>query len=332
MIEEGDNKSGSSYASVAPNREENVNPAEILRTVKARLECGKEKEAYGLLQRVFEQFADEPLILSYYGYLQAVVDKKYHSGIKNCTKALTLIKRKKTLESKSLLLPVFYLNLGRACLVAGMKREAIDAFQSGLQYDQIGAVFQEELRGLGVRHKPIAPFLGRSNPINKIFGKFVWRRKKGLEKNGGNDNPLHLGLACGAMPAGKDAKAAAALRFGDGMKQFGVGNYWGADEDFQAALRLDPENAKYALHRGAALSRIPRRGHEAEEYLLKAVEMAPNRADYHMELGRFYMRSGRYEHALSAFRDALKQDPRSASIMNAIKTVLLYKKNMKIQL
>jgi hypothetical protein len=83
------------------------------------------------------------------------------------------------------LYPVFYLNLGRAYLAAGKKKDAIDAFRKGLQYDNGNSDLRKELRGLGMRKKPPVPFLDRSNPINKYIGMILQKAKNEPEKRRG---------------------------------------------------------------------------------------------------------------------------------------------------
>jgi tetratricopeptide (TPR) repeat protein len=116
-----------------------------------------------------------------------------------------------------------------------------------------------------------------------------------------------------------DTKAAAAIQFDEGMKQYAVGNYWAADEAFQEACRLEPDNAEYAYRLGLALSHMPRRGRDAEEYFIKAIEMAPKKPEYSLELGNFYFRAEQRARALSVLQDALKHHPDSEKIKEAIK-------------
>ena len=158
-----------------------VKPADYLRSVRAHLKAGKQKDAFKLLQQAAVQFPDDPLVLSYYGCMQAVVDKKYRSGVDTCKKAIVLLKRKELFE-EDILYPVFYLNLGRAYAAAGKKQEAIEAYHDGLQYDRGNSELNKELRGLGQRKPPIISFLDRSNPINKYIGKLLHSPKKTPEK------------------------------------------------------------------------------------------------------------------------------------------------------
>ncbi len=144
-------------------------PSDYMRAVKANLRNGKEKDAFVLLQQAAVRFPDDPLILSYYGCFQALVDKKYRSGVETCKKAIALL-RKKGVFGEELLYPLFYLNLGRAYLSAGKKADAIDAYRRGLMYDNSNGDLLRELRSLGMRKEPPVAFLDRSNPINKYIG------------------------------------------------------------------------------------------------------------------------------------------------------------------
>jgi tetratricopeptide (TPR) repeat protein len=156
---------------------EEIKPVDYLRAVKAHLRNGRQKEAFRILQQGAVQFPEEPLILSYYGCLQALVDKKYRSGVETCRKAITLLKKAETF-GEELLYPVFYLNLGRAYVAAGKKKDALDAFNKGLRYDNSNQDLQHELRALGMRKTPLVPFLDRSNPINKYIGMILHMKEK----------------------------------------------------------------------------------------------------------------------------------------------------------
>ncbi len=116
-------------------------------------------------------------------------------------------------------------------------------------------------------------------------------------------------------------REAALAQFSEGMRQFNQGNFWGAEEAFEWATRLDPGNADAVFRRGLALARIPRRGHDAEEHIVKATEMAPEISEYHLELGNFYARSGLKAKALTAYRKALQLDPNSDKIKKAIQKI-----------
>jgi tetratricopeptide (TPR) repeat protein len=167
-------------ASSAAN--EDIKPGDYLRAVRANLRSGKLKEAYGLLLQATVQYPDDPLILSYFGCFQAIVDKKYRSGVEACKRAIVLLKKKETF-SEEILLPVFYLNLGRAFVAAGKKKDAIDSFKKGLRFDNGNSDLRKELQKLGVRKRPPVPFLDRSNPINRYIG-LVLHKAKGTQAGG----------------------------------------------------------------------------------------------------------------------------------------------------
>jgi tetratricopeptide (TPR) repeat protein len=113
----------------------------------------------------------------------------------------------------------------------------------------------------------------------------------------------------------------AQIQFAEGMKHFHGSDFWGADEAFQWAIRLDPDNAEYVFYRGITLSHIPRRGDEGKEYLLKAIKMAPKKIEYYLELGNYFVRNGMKAKALSVYQSALKHDPHSSKILEAIKKI-----------
>jgi tetratricopeptide (TPR) repeat protein len=111
----------------------------------------------------------------------------------------------------------------------------------------------------------------------------------------------------------------AAAYFNAGMNDFKIGNFWGAAESFASATRLDPVKSDYFYHYGVSLTHIPRRRHEAEENLKKAIGIDPLKPEYHLELGALYLHSGLKIKALDVYNDALRQNPASNEIREAIK-------------
>jgi tetratricopeptide (TPR) repeat protein len=164
--------------SAEPNKN-NKKPDEYFREVKAHLREGKQKEAFMLLQEAVLIYPNESTLMSYYGYLLAIVDRKYRMGIATCLKA---IENLRTLEKNcdvSRAYPVFYYNLGKAYSAAGKRKESVDALNNGLSFDPSNGDIKKELQRMGVRRKkPPIPFLDRSNPLNKYLGIALYRRKK----------------------------------------------------------------------------------------------------------------------------------------------------------
>lgn len=155
-----------------------LRPQEYIKAARTHLQQSEQKKAYGVLVQAVLHYPDNALILSYYGCLQAIVDKKYRSGIEHCRKGLALFKAGDAYTA-GLVYPILYLNLGRAYVAARRKKDAIEALNKGLHYDKGNRVLKKELLLLGVRKKPVVPFLSRSNPINKYIGIVLHGAQKG---------------------------------------------------------------------------------------------------------------------------------------------------------
>jgi len=150
----------------------------------------------------------------------------------------------------------------------------------------------------------------------QVLGDKAKRHQYNLDLASGTKQYGH-----GELTADREAtnKAAASVQFNEGMKQLRVRNYWGAEEAFRAAVRLDSSKSEYIFHLGLALLYLPRRGHESEEYFRKAIKLAPSHVEYFMELGNYYMKNGDKAKALPMYQSALKRDPKSEKIKQAVK-------------
>ena len=155
---------------------EEARPSEYVGEMKAYLKSGELRHAYNLASEAAAKYHDNPLILSYYGYLQAIADLKHRTGIETCKRAIELA-GEQGLFGEEGLYAVFYLNLGRVYLSARMKQDAIDSFRKGIKFNPHNSDLLNELRGLGAREKTPLAFLGRSNPINKYLGKILYKRR-----------------------------------------------------------------------------------------------------------------------------------------------------------
>lgn len=153
-----------------------IKQAEYIRTVRSQITAGRERQAFIVVQQAVIHYPEDPYILSYFGYLQALVDRKYRTGVENCRKALLLLE-KEHLASGKIVHTLAYLNLGRAYLAAGKRKEAIDSLHNGLKHDQNNEL-RNEMKRIGMRRKPPVPFLSRSNPINKYLGIILYSSKR----------------------------------------------------------------------------------------------------------------------------------------------------------
>ena len=147
---------------------------EYFEEVQQLLRKGNGKSALNTLRHALVKFPDDPFLLSYYGCLIAVVENNPKEGVKICENAITMLNTLMPFGSE-FYYPVFYLNLGRACLKDRKKKEAAQAFHEGLKNDPENKDILWELKKMGSRKPPLLPFLARSNPINKYIGKLLYK-------------------------------------------------------------------------------------------------------------------------------------------------------------
>ncbi|MCC7203108.1 MAG: hypothetical protein IT393_10675 [Nitrospirae bacterium] len=103
--------------------------------------------------------------LSYLGLATALAEKKYRAGALICENAI----------KKEFYNPLFYLNLGKVYAAGGYKLKAIEAFNKGLQIDGSYDEIINELKKMGIRRRPIVPFLTRTHALNKHLGLLLYK-------------------------------------------------------------------------------------------------------------------------------------------------------------
>jgi len=161
--------------------EDEMSSAGYLRGARALLAKGYKREAYELLQPAVVKYPEDPFILSYVGYLAALLEGKYRNGIEHCKQAVVLFE-KMVLHSEERveerLKAVLYLNLGRAYFAGGKKKDAFETLQKGLRFDKQNKDLNAELERLGIRKYVPLSFLDRSNPINELVGRLLRRTSK----------------------------------------------------------------------------------------------------------------------------------------------------------
>jgi tetratricopeptide (TPR) repeat protein len=149
-------------------------PAAYLEDVKCLLKEGRQGDALKTLRDALTEHPFNPFLLSYYGCLEAIVDGNHDRGIETCRDSIAILDEDIPF-GRTAFYPVFYLNLGRACLAAGNKQEAAEAFKKGLAADPEDPDLSWEVKRLGSRRKPAIPFLKRSNLLNKYIGILLHR-------------------------------------------------------------------------------------------------------------------------------------------------------------
>jgi len=161
---------------MASHLDESTTPAESLKRIQLHLMSSRPRDAYELLKDAVVMFSDDPVHLSYYGYLKAAVEGKYRSGIEDCLRAVSLFQKKMWVgdnDVETAQKAVLYLNLGKAYYASGRRKDAIDTFHKGLQFDPKNRDLQATLRKVGIRKLIPFPFLNRSNPLNEFVGRML---------------------------------------------------------------------------------------------------------------------------------------------------------------
>jgi tetratricopeptide (TPR) repeat protein len=163
---------GTHDTSELPDQPAEVPAVEYIKAARTHLWNGRHKEAYGILLRASAIYPSHPIILSYLGWLQGVVDKKYKSGLATCRRAFVQFKTSDP-QSAARVYPILYLNLGKTFLANGRKKEAVESFRKGLQHDRSNAELKKEMKLLGTRKQPPIALLSRSNLLNRIIGNLL---------------------------------------------------------------------------------------------------------------------------------------------------------------
>lgn len=103
----------------------------------------------------------QPRYLSWYGLCLTLERKRGHEGIYFCREA----------TAREQYNPDLYLNLARACLAAGRRREAHEAIEAGLQLHPDHDGILKLRRDMGARRRPALPFLPRGHALNVLLGR-----------------------------------------------------------------------------------------------------------------------------------------------------------------
>ncbi|NOZ24700.1 MAG: hypothetical protein GXO94_01200 [Nitrospirae bacterium] len=157
--------------------EETANKTRIayFREIKRLVRTG-DSRALDATVKALEEFPEDPLLISYHAYLTATVGNEYDRAVELCREASRRLKESEA-SAIDFPYPLFYLNVGRAYLMANMKKDAIESFQKGLSFDPGNREIISELKSLGMRKRPIFPSLSRSHPLNKYPGIILTRLK-----------------------------------------------------------------------------------------------------------------------------------------------------------
>lgn len=112
--------------------------------------------------------SESALVSSYLGYCLAKEKKDFDQAVMLCQRAIEL-------EPSNAL---HYLNMARVLTTMERKGHALKILRRGLQVQRHPQLLQE-LRRLGLRRRPVFPFLKREHPMNIHLGRALsWVRRE----------------------------------------------------------------------------------------------------------------------------------------------------------
>jgi tetratricopeptide (TPR) repeat protein len=124
------------------------------------------------LAKKVEKIAPPPKYLSYYGLCLAMVSTKSQTALELCESAVAV----------EFYNPDLFHNLARVHLRMGRRDRAYPVLLRGLQLHPGHRGLIGDMHSLGIRRKPVLPFLARGNPVNRLLGAmFRDERQAALE-------------------------------------------------------------------------------------------------------------------------------------------------------
>ena len=101
------------------------------------------------------------LFYSYLGFGVARFDHRLREGVALCRHAV----------KHEFYQPENYLNLARTYMLADDRKHAVRAIHEGLKIDPEHQGLRTLRSDLGVRRRPVLPFLSRDHALNRLFGR-----------------------------------------------------------------------------------------------------------------------------------------------------------------
>ncbi|GEJ59312.1 tetratricopeptide repeat protein [Anaeromyxobacter diazotrophicus] len=178
---------------------ERVAPPEATATFEeglARYREGDAAAAHALFERSHRRAPFEARFMSWYGLTLVLVERNSNLGILYCDQALRVAGPE----------PELLLNQARAHLALGQRDRAVRSIARGLAAAPLDPSLQSAQACMGWRRRPVLPFLGRGNVVNRWLGRLRHRWARKLHPVP-EVPPMMLGLLPPGAPAALPAPA-----------------------------------------------------------------------------------------------------------------------------
>jgi len=133
---------------------------EVLRRGRALLAEGDPEAAMQHLRPAFEQHPAHPKLRSAYGLALGLARQRYHEALELCQSAV----------NQEYFDPAHYLNVARLNLAYGFRSEALRYVRRARMIDPASPEVAALLEQLGLRSRPVLPFLPRPHLLNRWLG------------------------------------------------------------------------------------------------------------------------------------------------------------------
>jgi tetratricopeptide (TPR) repeat protein len=138
-----------------------LTPTESLRRGQELIRAGLEMAALEHFANAHQSCPDDPGLRSFYGWAVATIEHRFERGLALCRESL-----REDADN-----PEVYLNIARVLRAHGRKSEAIRFLKRGLMVDPLNPTLLAEWRAIGVRRRPVLPFLSRRHALNRLLGR-----------------------------------------------------------------------------------------------------------------------------------------------------------------
>ena len=150
-----------------------LNPSaeESFQTGLEALEGGRRRVAMAMfeaaieLERRFGKGRPQARYLSYYGLCLGLEQNDLREAMRFCREAVTIEGYNADIRC----------NLSLVLMKAGRRKEAYINFVRGLHIEPGHQKILRAMRKMGLRRRPVVPFLGRTNPLNVMLGRMRFR-------------------------------------------------------------------------------------------------------------------------------------------------------------